>query len=57
MTPIRRTYAKPAIDAVKLMPSEAVLGICKSTNGGGQNSAPNACSTVQLIMCMDQNGS
>jgi len=33
----KKLYTKPSIKKVKLVPEEAVLGVCKSDTGAGPN--------------------
>jgi hypothetical protein len=39
----RRRYVKPVVESVTLVPDEAVLGGCKTSNGGGQNVTGSSC--------------
>jgi hypothetical protein len=43
----RRSYVKPMVESVSLVPGEAVLGACKTSNGGGQNTTGD-CDTAGI---------
>lgn len=44
----KKTYVKPAIEGVYLLPDEAVLGACKSSN---QNGLAEPCTVDGVAVC------
>lgn len=44
----RKAYRKPRIEKVSLVPDEAVLGGCKTSNGGGQGLPYGSGSSCEL---------
>lgn len=51
MTEQKKPYVKPELERVKLVPDEAVLGGCKTTDGGGIGTSSPAgnCATASCV--------
>ena len=45
----RKKYVRPRVEAVALVPDEAVLGGCKTSDGGGSGQTGGSGNSCQLV--------